>query len=129
MMRTCRASATGCVTRSSVARHLWPLDGSSHFLAPWASMLQPDDVSVSVLLQPSGARSGPRRCPRHSAPGIQRSSRLGVGRGYHSDGILGREGRVIQLSRDLAIHLARTEVRVNALVLGHIETPQLRALF
>src|SRR5450759_5616783 len=36
---------------------------------------------------------------------------------------------VIQLSRDLAIHLARTEVRVNALVLGHIETPQLRALF
>jgi NAD(P)-dependent dehydrogenase (short-subunit alcohol dehydrogenase family) len=36
---------------------------------------------------------------------------------------------VIQLSRDLAVHLARRGVRVNALVLGPIETPQLRALF
>jgi NAD(P)-dependent dehydrogenase (short-subunit alcohol dehydrogenase family) len=36
---------------------------------------------------------------------------------------------VIQLSRDLGVHLARRGVRVNALVLGPIETPQLRALF
>jgi NAD(P)-dependent dehydrogenase (short-subunit alcohol dehydrogenase family) len=36
---------------------------------------------------------------------------------------------VLQLSRDLGVHLARRGVRVNALVLGPIETPQLRALF
>jgi NAD(P)-dependent dehydrogenase (short-subunit alcohol dehydrogenase family) len=36
---------------------------------------------------------------------------------------------VEQLSRDLGVHLARTGVRVNALILGPIETPQLRALF
>ena len=36
---------------------------------------------------------------------------------------------VIQLSRDLGVHLARRGVRVNALVLGPIETPQLRELF
>jgi NAD(P)-dependent dehydrogenase (short-subunit alcohol dehydrogenase family) len=36
---------------------------------------------------------------------------------------------VIQLSRDLGVHLARRGVRVNALVLGPIETPQLRDLF
>jgi NAD(P)-dependent dehydrogenase (short-subunit alcohol dehydrogenase family) len=36
---------------------------------------------------------------------------------------------VIQLSRDLGVHLARRGVRVNALVLGPIETPQLQALF
>ena len=37
--------------------------------------------------------------------------------------------RVLQLSRDLGVHLARRGVRVNALVLGPIETPQLQALF
>lgn len=36
---------------------------------------------------------------------------------------------VLQLSRDLGVQLARRGVRVNALVLGPIETPQLRALF
>jgi NAD(P)-dependent dehydrogenase (short-subunit alcohol dehydrogenase family) len=36
---------------------------------------------------------------------------------------------VIQLSRDLGVHLARRGVRVNALVLGPIETPQLNELF
>jgi NAD(P)-dependent dehydrogenase (short-subunit alcohol dehydrogenase family) len=36
---------------------------------------------------------------------------------------------VVQLSRDLGVHLARRGVRVNALVLGPIETPQLRDLF
>jgi NAD(P)-dependent dehydrogenase (short-subunit alcohol dehydrogenase family) len=36
---------------------------------------------------------------------------------------------VIQLSRDLATNLARRGVRVNALCLGPIETPQLRELF
>jgi NAD(P)-dependent dehydrogenase (short-subunit alcohol dehydrogenase family) len=36
---------------------------------------------------------------------------------------------VLQLSRDLGVHLARRGVRVNALVLGPIETPQLHALF
>jgi NAD(P)-dependent dehydrogenase (short-subunit alcohol dehydrogenase family) len=36
---------------------------------------------------------------------------------------------VLQLSRDLGVHLARRGVRVNALILGPIETPQLRALF
>ncbi|HWH12089.1 MAG TPA: SDR family oxidoreductase [Solirubrobacteraceae bacterium] len=36
---------------------------------------------------------------------------------------------VVQLSRDLGVHLARTGVRVNAVILGPIETPQLRALF
>jgi NAD(P)-dependent dehydrogenase (short-subunit alcohol dehydrogenase family) len=36
---------------------------------------------------------------------------------------------VLQLSRDLGVHLARRGVRVNALVLGPIETPQLAALF
>jgi NAD(P)-dependent dehydrogenase (short-subunit alcohol dehydrogenase family) len=36
---------------------------------------------------------------------------------------------VLQLSRDLGVHLARRGVRVNALVLGPIETPQLQALF
>jgi NAD(P)-dependent dehydrogenase (short-subunit alcohol dehydrogenase family) len=36
---------------------------------------------------------------------------------------------VLQLTRDLGVHLARRGVRVNALVLGPIETPQLRALF
>ena len=36
---------------------------------------------------------------------------------------------VLQLSRDLGVHLARRGVRVNALLLGPIETPQLRALF
>lgn len=36
---------------------------------------------------------------------------------------------VIQLSRDLGVHLARQGVRVNALVLGPIETPQLNELF
>ncbi len=36
---------------------------------------------------------------------------------------------VVQLSRDLGVHLARQGVRVNALVLGPIDTPQLRALF
>jgi NAD(P)-dependent dehydrogenase (short-subunit alcohol dehydrogenase family) len=36
---------------------------------------------------------------------------------------------VVQLSRDLGVHLARRGVRVNAIVLGPIETPQLRALF
>ncbi len=36
---------------------------------------------------------------------------------------------VIQLSRDLAVQLARRGVRVNAMVLGPIETPQLHALF
>ena len=34
-----------------------------------------------------------------------------------------------QLSRDLGVHLARRGVRVNALILGPIETPELRALF
>ena len=36
---------------------------------------------------------------------------------------------VEQLSRDLGVHLARRGVRVNALALGPIETPQLRATF
>jgi NAD(P)-dependent dehydrogenase (short-subunit alcohol dehydrogenase family) len=36
---------------------------------------------------------------------------------------------VLQLSRDLGVHLARRGVRVNALVLGPIETPELTALF
>jgi NAD(P)-dependent dehydrogenase (short-subunit alcohol dehydrogenase family) len=36
---------------------------------------------------------------------------------------------VIQLSRDLGTHLARRGVRMNALCLGPIETPQLRQLF
>jgi NAD(P)-dependent dehydrogenase (short-subunit alcohol dehydrogenase family) len=36
---------------------------------------------------------------------------------------------VLQLSRDLGVHLGRRGVRVNALVLGPIETPQLTALF
>ncbi|MDP9345020.1 MAG: SDR family oxidoreductase, partial [Actinomycetota bacterium] len=36
---------------------------------------------------------------------------------------------VLQLSRDLGVHLGRRGVRVNALTLGPIETPQLRALF
>jgi NAD(P)-dependent dehydrogenase (short-subunit alcohol dehydrogenase family) len=36
---------------------------------------------------------------------------------------------VLQLSRDLGVHLARSGVRVNALILGPIETPQLHALF
>jgi NAD(P)-dependent dehydrogenase (short-subunit alcohol dehydrogenase family) len=36
---------------------------------------------------------------------------------------------VLQLSRDLGVHLGRSGVRVNALTLGPIETPQLRALF
>jgi NAD(P)-dependent dehydrogenase (short-subunit alcohol dehydrogenase family) len=36
---------------------------------------------------------------------------------------------VLQLSRDLGVHLGRRGVRVNALMLGPIETPQLRALF
>jgi NAD(P)-dependent dehydrogenase (short-subunit alcohol dehydrogenase family) len=36
---------------------------------------------------------------------------------------------VLQLSRDLGVHLGRRGVRVNALILGPIETPQLRALF
>jgi NAD(P)-dependent dehydrogenase (short-subunit alcohol dehydrogenase family) len=36
---------------------------------------------------------------------------------------------VLQLSRDLGVHLARRGVRVNALVLGPIETPQLNELF
>jgi NAD(P)-dependent dehydrogenase (short-subunit alcohol dehydrogenase family) len=36
---------------------------------------------------------------------------------------------VLQLSRDLGVHLARRGVRVNALVLGPIETPQLHDLF
>ena len=36
---------------------------------------------------------------------------------------------VLQLTRDLGVHLGRRSVRVNALVLGPIETPQLRALF
>ena len=36
---------------------------------------------------------------------------------------------VLQLSRDLGVHLARRGVRVNALILGPIETPELRALF
>lgn len=36
---------------------------------------------------------------------------------------------VVQLSRDLGVHLARSGVRVNALVLGPVETPQLRELF
>jgi NAD(P)-dependent dehydrogenase (short-subunit alcohol dehydrogenase family) len=36
---------------------------------------------------------------------------------------------VLQLSRDLGTQLARSGVRVNALILGPIETPQLRALF
>jgi NAD(P)-dependent dehydrogenase (short-subunit alcohol dehydrogenase family) len=36
---------------------------------------------------------------------------------------------VVQLSRDLGVHLARQGVRVNALVLGPIDTPQLRAVF
>jgi NAD(P)-dependent dehydrogenase (short-subunit alcohol dehydrogenase family) len=35
---------------------------------------------------------------------------------------------VLQLSRDLGVHLARRGVRVSALVLGPIETPQLREL-
>jgi NAD(P)-dependent dehydrogenase (short-subunit alcohol dehydrogenase family) len=36
---------------------------------------------------------------------------------------------VLQLSRDLGVHLGRRGVRVNALILGPIETPSLRALF
>lgn len=36
---------------------------------------------------------------------------------------------VLQLSRDLGVHLGRRGVRVNALILGPIETPQLQALF
>jgi NAD(P)-dependent dehydrogenase (short-subunit alcohol dehydrogenase family) len=36
---------------------------------------------------------------------------------------------VLQLSRDLGVHLARRGVRVNALILGPIETPQLGTLF
>lgn len=36
---------------------------------------------------------------------------------------------VLQLSRDLGVQLGRRGVRVNALILGPIETPQLRALF
>ena len=36
---------------------------------------------------------------------------------------------VLQLTRDLGVQLARRGVRVNALVLGPIETPQLQALF
>ena len=36
---------------------------------------------------------------------------------------------VLQLSRDLGVHLGRRGVRVNALILGPIETPELRALF
>ena len=36
---------------------------------------------------------------------------------------------VDQLSRDLGVQLARTGVRVNALSLGPIETPQLKEIF
>ena len=36
---------------------------------------------------------------------------------------------VVQLTRDLGTHLARRGVRVNAICLGPIETPQLRAVF
>jgi NAD(P)-dependent dehydrogenase (short-subunit alcohol dehydrogenase family) len=36
---------------------------------------------------------------------------------------------VEQLSRDLGVHLARKGVRVNALTLGPIETPQLKRMF
>jgi len=36
---------------------------------------------------------------------------------------------VAQLSRDLGVNLARSGVRVNALSLGPIETPQLKAMF
>ena len=36
---------------------------------------------------------------------------------------------VVQLSRDLGVHLARRGVRVNVLTLGPIETPQLAATF
>lgn len=36
---------------------------------------------------------------------------------------------VEQLSRDLGVHLARRGVRVNALALGPVETPQLKATF
>lgn len=35
---------------------------------------------------------------------------------------------VVQLSRDLGVHLARSGVRVNAVLFGPIETPQQRAL-
>lgn len=36
---------------------------------------------------------------------------------------------VVQLSRDLGVNLARSGVRVNALALGPIETPQLKQMF
>lgn len=35
---------------------------------------------------------------------------------------------VVQLTRDLGVHLARSNVRVNAVLFGPIETPQQRAI-
>ncbi|QHA02647.1 SDR family oxidoreductase [Streptomyces broussonetiae] len=36
---------------------------------------------------------------------------------------------VVQLTRDLAVHLARSGVRVNAVLFGPVETPEQRAVF
>jgi NAD(P)-dependent dehydrogenase (short-subunit alcohol dehydrogenase family) len=36
---------------------------------------------------------------------------------------------VVQLTRDLGVHLARSGVRVNAVLLGPIETPDQQAVF
>jgi NAD(P)-dependent dehydrogenase (short-subunit alcohol dehydrogenase family) len=66
---------------------------------------------------------------------------IGVDQREHSVGVLCLEAdltvphgalpppTVIRLFRDLGTHLARRGVRVNALCLGPIETPQLRELF
>ena len=39
------------------------------------------------------------------------------------------EGGVVQLSRDLGVQLARSGVRVNAVLFGPIDTPDQRAVF
>jgi NAD(P)-dependent dehydrogenase (short-subunit alcohol dehydrogenase family) len=53
----------------------------------------------------------------------------GIGAATSPMGYAAAKAGVVQLSRDLGVHLARSGVRVNAVLFGPIDTPDQRAVF
>ena len=96
-------------------------------LKTWQRVFAANLTTVFLCCQRAGAHAGQRPTARighqHGlVPGRD-------GRGQLADGLLSGQGGGPPALRDLGVHLARRGVRVNALLLGPIETPQLQALF